>query len=174
MIKREGSLLLCVDIQERLMPAIDGADDVIARAKKLIEVARLMNISRVFTEQNPKWLGSTVSELSLGNERLVRKRYFDASAEEAFPLPANGVDVVVIGCEAHICVLQTVMGLLGHGRRVCVVQDAIGSRRREDKEVAIQRMAKCGAEIVTYEMVVFEWLRTMDDPVFGPVLKMIK
>jgi nicotinamidase-related amidase len=174
MIKRESSLLLCIDIQERLMPAIDGASDVIGRTQKLVEIARQMNIPRLFTEQNPNWLGSTVAELDLKDDPLLRKRFFDASAEEAFPPIASDIDIVVTGSEAHVCVLHTVMGLLGQGRNVYVVQDAIGSRRREDKGVAIQRMAKSGAEIVTYEMVAFEWLRTMDDPLFRPVLKMIK
>src|SRR5688572_8102251 len=92
---------------------------------------------------------------------------FDAVREprRAERLP-NRPDMVVAGCEAHVCVLQTVLGLLDAGRRVFVVRDAIGARRAESTETAIWRMKRHGAEVVTTEMVVFEWLGTADHPRF--------
>ena len=82
--------------------------------------------------------------------------------------------IVATGCEAHVCVLQTAFGLLGAGRRVAVVRDAVGSRRPESREAALTRLANAGAEIVTAEMVMFEWLGTAGRPEFREVLRLIK
>jgi isochorismate hydrolase len=83
-------------------------------------------------------------------------------------------EIVVAGCEAHVCVLQTVLGLLDARRRVFVVSDAVGSRRPESKEAALRRLAAAGAEIVTTEMVLFEWLGSADHPRFREVIALVK
>jgi nicotinamidase-related amidase len=100
---------------------------------------------------------------------------FDACQAPGFAdmLPARR-DVIVTGCEAHVCVLQTVLSLLDAGRRVYVVRDAIGSRRTESKEATIARMERYGADIVTTEMVVFEWLGTAEHPRFREAAALIK
>ncbi|MDA3857540.1 MAG: isochorismatase family protein, partial [Roseovarius sp.] len=87
---------------------------------------------------------------------------------------AGDADLVVIGCEAHVCLLQTVLGLLSAGRKVYVVADAIGSRMVESRCTALGRMERHGAEIVTTEMVVFEWLSSAEHPEFREMLKLIK
>ena len=81
---------------------------------------------------------------------------------------------MVTGCEAHVCVLQTVLGLRAAGRKIFVARDAIGSRKPEDKETAIRRMERHGAEIVTSEMVAFEWLQTAEHPKFRQASALIK
>jgi nicotinamidase-related amidase len=83
-------------------------------------------------------------------------------------------DFVVAGCKTHVCVLQTALGLLAAGRRVCLVRDAVGSRRAESKETAIRRLERDGAEIVTAEMVLFEWLRTAEDPNLHRVIELVR
>ncbi len=88
-------------------------------------------------------------------------------------IPADA-EVVVAGCEAHVCVLQTVLGLIAASRKVFVVCDAIGSRKPEDKAAAIARMERHGAEIVTTEMVAFEWVQTAENPRFRAVSALIK
>ena len=100
---------------------------------------------------------------------------FDACRASGFleRLPACP-DLVVCGCETHVCVLQTVLGLLRAGRHVFLVRDAVGSRRAENKETAIRRMERNGAEIVTTEMVAFEWLATAEDPRLRGVLALVK
>jgi isochorismate hydrolase len=85
-----------------------------------------------------------------------------------------GHHVVVGGMEAHVCVLQTVLGLLDRSRRVYVAADATGSRRPESKAAALARLERAGAEIVTTEMVLFEWLGTADDPSFKTVIGLVK
>jgi nicotinamidase-related amidase len=89
-------------------------------------------------------------------------------------LPAGTSEIVVAGCEAHVCVLQTVLDLLGSGHRVILAADAIGSRDPADRAAAIDRAARHGAEIVTSEMVLFEWLRDAQHPRFREVQKLLK
>ena len=174
-IARETSLLLVVDFQARLMPAIPDGAVVVANARILLEAARLLEVPVLFTEQNAGGLGGTISELQPAAGSLVRKMTFDACLTPGFlESLGDGRDLVVSGCEAHVCVLQTVLGLLQAGRRVYAVRDALGSRRPESKETAIRRMESNGAEIVTAEMVVFEWLRTADDPRLRAVLDLVR
>jgi nicotinamidase-related amidase len=102
--------------------------------------------------------------------------HFDASRAEGFAalLAPGRDDGVVTGCEAHVCVLQTVLGLLDRGLRVQVVADAIGSRREQNRDAALARMARHGAQIVTTEMVVFEWLEDATHPRFREAVALIK
>ncbi len=174
-IDARSSTLLIVDFQARLMPAIDEGAAAVANARRLIDAARMLGLPRVFTEQNAKGLGPTVSELTPDPTAVVHKMTFDACREPGFlrRLPEDGA-VVVAGCEAHVCVLQTVLGLVDHGRRVFLVRDAVGARRAESKETAIRRMERHGAEIVTTEMVVFEWLETAEHPRFRDAIALIK
>lgn len=169
------SLLLIVDFQSRLMPSIDQGTAAVKNAKRLIDMAELIDVPIVFTEQNAKGLGATVDDLPISAGRIMHKMTFDAVREPDFlrAIPA-GRHIVVAGCEAHVCVLQTVLGLLDAGRKVYVVRDALGSRQPESKETAIRRMEKHGAEIVTTEMVVFEWLESAEHPRFRDAIALIK
>jgi nicotinamidase-related amidase len=169
------SLLLVIDFQSRLMPAIDGGAAAVKNARRLIDMAGLIGIPIVFTEQNAKGLGSTVSDLPTDRGKLVNKMTFDAVREPGFleAIP-TGKQIVVAGCEAHVCVQQTVLGLLDVGRKVYVARDALGSRHPESKETAIRRMERHGAEIVTTEMVVFEWLGSAEHPNFRDAIALIR
>jgi nicotinamidase-related amidase len=169
------SLLLIVDFQSRLMPAIDQGAAAVRNARRLVEMASLVSVPMVFTEQNARGLGPTIEDLPVDRGRLVHKQFFDACRESGFldSIPADR-QIVVAGCEAHVCVQQTVLGLLDAGRKVYVVRDALGSRYQENKETAIRRMERHGAEIVTTEMVVFEWLQTAEHPHFRDAIALIK
>ena len=177
-IARESSGLLLIDLQARLMPAIAEAETVIANARRLLTAARLLALPVILTEQNPKGLGPTVPELlaEAGNEgAILSKQSFDACRARGFfeQLPGRA-EIVVAGCEAHVCVLQTALGLLEAGKRVHVVRDAVGSRRAESKAAALARLARQGAEIVTTEMVLFEWLESAEHFRFREVVALIK
>ncbi|MBT3072131.1 isochorismatase family protein [Rhodomicrobium sp. Az07] len=172
-IAPENSLLLAIDFQPRLMAVIENAATVVDHAKKLRAAASLLGVPTLFTEQYAKGLGATVEDLE-PLEHAFQKMTFDACGTPGFLDRVGERDVVVSGCEAHICVLQTVLSLLDAGRRVFVVRDAIGSRRAESKEAAIRRIERHGAEIVTVEMVVFEWLRTAEHPRFREAAALIK
>ncbi len=174
-IDRETSLLLVIDFQSKLLPAIHEGARAVANAKRLIEAAKLLEVPVLFTEQNAKGLGATVAELAPDDCMLAHKMYFDACREPDFLERLQGrTKIVVAGCEAHVCVQQTVLGLLRAGRQAYVVRDALGARHPENKETAIRRMERHGAEIVTTEMVVFEWLATADHPRFRAAVALIK
>jgi nicotinamidase-related amidase len=174
-MRAETSTLLLIDFQAKLMPAIDHAAATLANARRLVDAAGLVGAPVLFTEQNPKGLGPTVAELAPDPSAVLPKMTFGAvGAPDFFERLAPGRDAVVGGWEAHVCVLQTVLALIEAGRRVFVVSDAVGSRRPESKEIALQRMARSGAEIVTMEMVVFEWLQTVGHPRFKEAIALIK
>lgn len=168
--------LLLIDFQEKLMPSISEGREAVANAVRLAEAAHLLRIPVIGTEQNPRGLGSNVPEIKMRCAATVPKVYFDATREHGFGrvLPADRPSVVVAGCETHVCVMQTVLGLLAGGRRVHLVRDAVGSRTLANREAAITRLSAAGADIVTSEMVIFDWLATSDHPAFRRVLPLVK
>ena len=174
-IDRDRSILLVGDFQSRLMPAIEDGAVLIANARRMIDAAELFHIPILFTEQNAEGLGGTLPELRAKTGDIVHKMTFDACRAPGFLTAlSDRSDIVVAGCETHVCVLQTVLGLLNTGRRVFAVRDALGSRQLESKETAIERMERNGAEIVTTEMVLFEWLQTADDKRLRNILTLVK
>src|SRR5215204_2290565 len=132
----DRSVLLLVDLQQRLMPAIAGGEAVVANVRRLGEPV-------VATEQNPAGLGGTIPALAPLPTRRLEQRFFDATREEDFEsfLPAGRPAIVAAGCEAHVCVMQTVLGLLDRGRAVSLVADAVGSRSTANRDAALARAA---------------------------------
>ena len=175
-VARERSFLLLVDLQARLMPAIDGGEAVVAKARFLADVATRLGVPILATEQNPGGLGGSVESLKGLIGTPFAKRHFGACEEPGFvaALPKNRSLAVIGGAETHVCVLQTALGLKSRGYGVAVVADAVGSRHRADKDAALARMASVGVTIVTAEMVAFEWLVTCDDPAFKAVIAEVK
>ena len=175
-IDRDRTTLLVIDFQQRLMPAIHDASSVLANAGRLIEAAKKLGVPAIVTEQYPRGLGPTVPELAVDGMPKLAKMDFDATRADGFfeLLPKDRPDIVVAGCEAHVCVMQTVFGLIDAGHAVHVVRDAIGSRRAESKEAAVERMRHHGAGIVTTEMALFEWLGTAADPHFREISVLIR
>ena len=158
------------------MPVIWDNEAVVVRAVRLAEAARLLDVPVCATEQNPAGLGPTVPPLAAYPQLVLAKTAFSAAADPGFSalLPAGASEIVVAGCEAHVCVLQTVLDLLAGGHRVLVAADAVGSRDPADRAVALDRARQHGAEIVTSEMVLFEWLRDSQHPKFRQVQKLLK
>lgn len=174
-IKALESVLLVVDLQERLLPAINGGSTVLAEATWLVGVANKIGIPIITTEHCPDRVGLTSQNLrsQLPVNGIVEKTYFSALAENTL-LEIPGASLqhwVVIGTEAHVCVQQTVLDLLSIGRQVFVVEEAVGSRKLRDKHLALERMRQNGAEIVSREMVAFEWLASADNPLFREILR---
>ena len=176
MMTAEGAVLLLIDLQERLVPVIHDHEAVVARAVRLAEAAQLLNVPIRATEQYPVGLGPTVALLAGYAQAVLSKTTFSAAEDPGFRelLPTGAAEIVVAGVEAHVCVLQTVLGLLRPGHRVFVVADAVGSRDPADKAVALDRASRHGAEIVTSEMVLFEWLHDAEHPKFREVQKLLK
>jgi len=171
--------VLAIDMQTNLAPALSGAEDSVLRARLVLRAAAMLGVPVVVTEQYPNGLGRTLPDVvrELVPPTIVEKLSFDAWAE---PEVRERVDemrrevTVVLGMEAHVCVLQTVLGLLNAGRSVAVVADAVASRRDDSRVRALERAARHGAEIVDSEMVVFEWLSRSDSEAFRTALPWIK
>ncbi len=177
-IDAKASALVLVDYQARLMPAIHEAATAIADGVLLAQAAHVLGIPVIGTEQNPAGLGPNVEQVRNECAVTLAKVHFDACADGLVQAlhearPAVG-QVVIAGCEAHVCMMQTALGLLRAGLRVWVVANACGSRRPGDHAAAMARLAQAGATVVTHEMVLFEWLGDCAGPRFRDVLKLIK
>ena len=174
-IDRDRSLLLVVDLQARMVPAIEEHERVVANVAWLVRAAQRIGVPVAATEQYSKGLGPVVPELRalLPENAIGAKTRFSCVASECLVgLPgADRAQVVLAGVEAHVCLLQTALELVEEGKEVYVVADAVGSRRAFDRDVAIARMRQQGVHIVSREMVVFEWLGEADTPLFRAVSK---
>jgi nicotinamidase-related amidase len=169
------SVLLIVDLQDGLLPVIEGAESVVENTRWLAGVARAISVPIILTEHYIKGVGPTtesIRDLTTPNER-VEKIHFSAVAEGNLLSHAGGQrqQWVVCGTESHVCVQQTVLDLLAAGREVAVVEEAVGSRKASDKALALERMRQLGAQIVSREMVAFEWLHRADTALFRTILK---
>ena len=169
------SALVLIDLQQRLVPALEGGDAMVANAGRLLRAAAIFEIPAIVTEQNPRALGSTVPGLPVAGLPCVAKMTMDACRAAGFAeaLPSRE-QLLLAGCEAHVCVLQTALALLESGRRVYVVADAVASRTASNHDAALRRLELHGVEIVTTEMVVFEWLGGADHPRFREVVALVK
>jgi nicotinamidase-related amidase len=200
LLDAEESQLVLVDYQQRLMPAIHDAGLVVANAVKLARIAQMLQVPLWATEENPEGLGATVDALQpLVAGRVLAKMAFDGTEvllprlkpapkaqggnarslprhlQKAAPAPAPGRESIVLaGCEAHVCLMQTALGLLEEELEVWVVTDACSSRTERSRDAAFDRLAGAGAELVTTEMVAFEWLRDAGHPRFKEVLALVK
>ena len=175
LLPASDSTLLIVDMQGRLMPVIHDGDAVLAANVKLAQAARLLEVPVVATEHHSKMLGVTAAPLAELVQSTFQKMHFvGARAGLRGWLPAARKTVLVTGCEAHICVLQTVIGLTEMGYRAVLVSDAAGSRKPSDHHAALRRARAHGADIVTTEMAIFEWMETCEHPRFRDVLRLVK
>jgi nicotinamidase-related amidase len=174
--------LVLVDYQERLMPAIDRGPQVVAEATCLADVALALGLTVLGTEQNPRGLGPNVDAIRERCAITMPKMHFDACADGLLDLlrPASVhaelPDVVIAGCEAHVCLMQTSLGLLRAGHPLWVVAPACGSRSPNDHELAWASalLLMAFVLIMSLEMVVFEWLQSCTHQRFKGVLQLIK
>lgn len=178
LIRADDSVLVVIDMQERLVPAMQAPARTIRNTRTLIAGAQEMGIPIVMTEQNPAGLGSTVRELA-GAEgaTVLPKMHFSCMEDEGFAAHFRSLgrkQAVIAGMEAHICVVQTAASLIEEGYEVFVVSDATASRTLESEAACIARLNAYGAGIVTTEMVVFEWLGKAGTDSFRRMLKLIK
>lgn len=191
------SQLVLVDYQAKLMPVIHEGTVVLANALRLARAAKLLRVPAFGTEQNPDKLGPNDEALRALCQKTLSKMAFSAASEglvdwlrpparpqggNARSLPkhlqkppaAERNTAVVAGCETHVCLLQTALELVEQEIDVWVVTDACGSRTERNRDAAFDRLAGAGAELVTTEMVLFEWLRSADHEGFREVQALIK
>jgi nicotinamidase-related amidase len=173
LMDRAASCLLVVDLQTGLLPKIDGAQAVLDNAAWLLRLAGRLDVPVLFAEQYPSGLGATEPSLrALAPQAgCVEKIHFSAAADGCLSgtVLEAARQVIICGTEAHVCVMQTALDLVARGSKVFVVAEAIGSRRPADCELAIERMRMHGIDIVSREMVAFEWLRRAGSETFRDI-----
>ncbi|WP_192035532.1 isochorismatase family protein [Halomonas sp. YLGW01] len=165
------SLLLIVDLQAGLLPVIDGGEQAIEEAAWLAGLARTLEVPVWLTEQYPAGLGAVDSRLlaAAPQARRWEKVHFDAHQEPPFARALAELgrkQVVICGSEAHICVLQTALGLLAADYRVYWLAEATVSRRHEEARLARERLMAAGGVVISADMAAYEWLERCDDERF--------
>ena len=178
-IEAERSVLCVIDVQKRLAPAMAEPDQVISRCAILMKAAARLGVPVLISEQYPKGLGPTVDALTLiaPENSIFPKLHFSCAEDPDFRTHLDELgrsQAVLCGMEAHVCVLQTALGLRAAGYQVAVVADAVTSRDPANKAAALTRLSANGVEAATTEMVVFEWLRQAGTDAFRDVSKLIK
>jgi nicotinamidase-related amidase len=176
LIAPNKALLLVIDIQDKLVPAVCQPEQLIKQTRWLMEIAALLDVPVLLSEQYPQGLGNTVSELAtlVTPQQVMEKLHFSCAAE---PRCLETIQqqqrqqIVICGMEAHVCVLQTAIGLQQQGFEVFVVGDLISSRNDNDKQLAIARLQQLNIQIVSREMVAFEWMEKSGTESFKTISK---
>lgn len=176
-LRRDATTLLVIDIQERLLPVIDGSTELEARTRAAIDGAKALSLPVIATEQYPKGLGATVSGLAELIDHPIEKLSFSCCGVEAFDralAETSRETVLVTGIETHVCVLQTCLDLVERGMQPVVLADCVGSRHRRDHDLAIDRMRGAGVVITTVESALFELVGVAGTEEFRQVSRLVK
>jgi len=179
LLVRGDCLVLVVDVQERLAPAIADGAAVVERCQLLVAVARRLGVPVIASEQYPQGLGPTLEAIraQLGDAPRFPKLAFSCAREPAIleAVRASGRrTLLVTGMEAHVCVLQSALGFVAEGYRVALVADATGSRRPESRTLALERARAAGCAVVDVEMAIFEWLERAGTEAFRAIAPWIR
>lgn len=172
-----NAALLLVDVQEKLLPAIDRDQEILAENIRLCRLAAALSVPVAVSEHCVDKIGATHPDLHAAAQAAgadyIRKQAFSAAAEGFLADTAvqTAENIIVAGIETHVCVLQTVWDLLAGGKKVFLAADAVSSRKSSDSAYACARMRQWGAEIVSTEMLAFEALGSARNPLFSPILK---
>lgn len=178
-IKKEETIAVIVDVQERLFPVIHNHDQLSKNIQILIEGLKILEIPIKVTEQYKKGLGETIPEI----ESLIKafphseKVAFSCCDEPSFMKLINTSEtktIVLAGIESHICVMQTAIDLLGKGYRPVVIEDCVASRNPENKRIAINRLLQSGITVTSYESLLFELCRFSGTDAFKAISKLVK
>jgi isochorismate hydrolase len=179
LLERDNSLVLLVDMQERLLPVMANGRQCAENCAILLRAAAELRIPILASEQYRRGLGPTVgplAELVPADKRLEKMEFscHDNSRIHTVLSGAGRRQILLAGIEAHVCVLQTAEGLLAADFQVFVAADAVASRKTENRDLALRRLDRSGAVVVSVEMALFEWLKTAETPEFRAISKMIR
>ncbi|MDO4594932.1 MAG: isochorismatase family protein [Tissierellia bacterium] len=175
---KDKTCLLVIDLQQKLMPSIDNAEQVVKNTEALIEAFDIYDMKKVVTEQYPKGLGESIESIKklVDDENIYQKTSFDSITEEVYNfLEGNDIkNVIIAGAESHVCVFQTVRRLLLQDRHVFVVEDAVGAYDSRKKKLGIKAMRDMGAAIVNTEMVLFDLAEDSKSEHFKEISNLVK
>ena len=182
-LRKDEAILLVIDFQEKLMPAMYDRDDVEDKTARLIRGCKALGVPVLVTQQYTRGLGETVPTVAeaLGEYEPIDKVTFSCcgSAEfndvlEEAAREAGRNSVIITGCETHICVEQTALDLMEIGFKVFLAADCVQSRSRDHKEISLRRMADAGAVVTNYESVLYEMLGSAKAPEFKAISAIVK
>jgi nicotinamidase-related amidase len=181
-LQREDTVLVVIDVQEKLMPVIDRSSEVILNIDRLVRGCHILGVPAILTEQYVKGLGPSVEAVRRAFEETsgyapIEKSCFSAYGCEAFSSRLAGLgrsQVLIAGVETHVCVYQTVEDLLARGVAVSVVADAVSSRTAQNKELALRRFVSDGAKLSSTEMALFELTVTSGTEEFKAISRVVK
>ncbi len=178
-IEPNDSLLLVIDIQEKFRLVINEFDRVVDNSKKLIKASNLLNIPIIVTEQYPGGLGETVEEIHkvlevFGDVKKVSFNCFNNSDFVDLIRKEAKKNIIISGIESHVCDIQTAIAALAKGYNVCLVADAVSSRKISDYEVALRRMENEGVKLASTEMIIFQMIKDSKDEKFKELSNIIK
>jgi nicotinamidase-related amidase len=172
----EASVVVVIDLQEKLLGVVPDATAVIEAVAFLLDVAHLMGVPTPATEQYPHGLGPTTPDLArrLPDPIAAKTRFSAGDVLEPKFAEYSQHAFVLVGVETHVCVAQTALDLLRRGHRVTIAVDGVGSRRRLDHDTALCRLEAAGATLSTVEAVAFEWLADSTHPQFKAVSQLVR
>jgi len=179
-LQPERTALVVVDLQEKLLPAIEGRERVVRNSLLLMRLAEVLELPVLLTSQYKKGLGEILPEVRAAApgvaplDKVAFGCFGDAGFEERLRALGGRDQLVVTGVETHICVCQTVLRALEKGYAVHVVSDAVGSRTPENRQVGLARMEHAGALLSSAEMAVYELLGRSDREAFKQILPLLK
>lgn len=181
-LDRSNAVLVVIDVQEKLMPVIDGREEVERNIERLVRGAHILGVPTILTEQYVRGLGPTVASVRGALEettcyRPIEKDCFSAQRCDAFAAQLAALErkqVLVAGVEAHVCVYQSIRDLLAAGYEVTILADAVSSRTQQNKAIALQRITSDGAKLSSTEMALFEMLAMSGTEEFRAVARIIK
>lgn len=178
LINIKDSLLIIIDVQERLLPVIYEGERILHNINTLIQGAEILQLDTIITEQYPKGLGKTVAALKRPEQTAVyEKDTFSCLLQHTLMqrlIKTDKKDLILCGIESHICVLKTALDAINNGFRVHVVADAVSSRTLENKSLALERMHQSGVYIVSVEMILFMLMERAGTDSFKAISKLIK
>ncbi|MFB9079180.1 hydrolase [Flavobacterium procerum] len=179
MLQLENTGLIVIDVQGKLARIVNESNRMITNIEKLIRGSQILSLPIIWAEQNPKGLGDTVPELKelLKNNHSIEKFYFNALDNEEFKeaiLKTKRKQWIVCGIETHICVYQTILGLLENGFEVEIAADCVSSRSKENSEMALAKLQNCGACLTNVEMCLYELMKSSKNENFKEILNLIK
>jgi nicotinamidase-related amidase len=176
MLDTNNSILVIIDIQEKLVKAASNGEKTIINTSKISQAAQILSIPVIITEQYPKGLGATVESITGSDAFIMEKSSFSAFKEPEFEQKIKSLNrkqVILCGIETHICVLQTAIDLYKNGYEVYVLKDCVSSRSEEEQNSGLELLKQYGIKVITVEIALFQWLKSSKHPQFKDIQKLI-
>ena len=179
----DDTVVVVVDMQEKLLPVIENRTALIDSVQRLVKGARILSVPVYYTEQYPNGLGNTVAAFDVGKTetseppKVFEKTMFSFRESTALLEElrrCNAYNLVIVGIEAHICVLQSALDAVAQGFNVLVCTDGVGARRAHDRETALRRLESSGITLTTVESALFELCETASHPQFKNISKLVQ